>query len=93
MATLVATNMKNTMDPKAPDPGKTKSESLKLPSSSKKVYIGTYLERIEDLNIKESSWSYEFYLWFKWKPNEIDLLGKKINPIKMSCPLLLLMAI
>ena len=53
MATLVATNMKNTMDPKAPDPGKTKSESLKLPSSSKKVYIGTYLERIEDLNIKE----------------------------------------
>lgn len=86
MATEVATNMKNTMDPRAPDPGKTKSESLILPSSSKKVYIGTYLERIEDLNIKESSWSYEFYLWFKWKPNEIDLLGKKNLSHKNELP-------
>ena len=65
MATMVSSNMKNTMDPKAPDPGKTKSESIKLSNNSKKVIIGTYLERIEDLNIKESSWSYEFYLWFK----------------------------
>jgi hypothetical protein len=93
MATVVATNMKNTMDPRAPDPGKTESESLTLPSSSKKVYIGTYLDRIEDLNIKESSWSYEFYLWFKWKPNEIDLLGKKIFLVRMNCLLPSLMVI
>jgi len=86
MATVVATNMNNTMDPIAPDPGKTESESLTLPSSSKKVYIGTYLDRIEDLNIKESSWSYEFYLWFKWKPNEIDLLGEKNLSRKNELP-------
>ena len=86
MATEVSTNMKNTMDPKAPDPGKTKSEATTLPSSSKKVIIGTYLERIEDLNIKESSWSYEFYLWFKWKSNEVDLLGKKNIAHKNELP-------
>jgi hypothetical protein len=86
MATNVSANMNNTMDPKAPDPGKTKSESIKLSSSSKKVIIGTYLERIEDLNIKESSWSYEFYLWFKWKSNEIDFLGKRDLDHKNELP-------
>lgn len=86
MATLVSSNMKKTMDPKAPDPGKTQSESLKLSENSKKVVIGTYLERIEDLNIKESSWSYEFYLWFKWKSSEIDFLGKKDADHKNELP-------
>jgi len=86
MATTVSNNLKNTMDPKAPDPGKTKSETLTLPSSSKKVFIGTYLERVEDLNVKESSWSYEFYLWFKWKPTEIDFLGKKDQTHKNELP-------
>jgi hypothetical protein len=79
MSTLVLTNMTNTMDPMAPDPGKTQSESLEIPVSSKKVYIGTYLERVENLDIKESSWTYEFYLWFKWKPNEVDFIGDKDN--------------
>ncbi len=77
MATNVSKNMKDTMDPKVPDSGKTVSDSFLIPPSSKKVVIGTYLERIEDLNIKESYWTYEFYLWFKWNPNEIDFLGEK----------------
>ena len=77
IASSVSRNMKNTMDPKAPDPGKTQSENLVIPSTSKKVIIGSYLERVEDLNVKESSWSYEFYLWFKWKSSEIDFLGKR----------------
>jgi hypothetical protein len=77
MATNVSKNMKDIMDPKVPDSGKTASESFSVPTNSKKVIIGTYLERIEDLNIKESYWTYEFYLWFKWNPNEIDFLGEK----------------
>ncbi len=81
MSTLVSTNMAKTMDPKVPDPGKTKSETSKIPFNSKKVYIGTYLERVENLDIKESSWTYEFYLWFKWKSNEVDFLGDKVNKI------------
>ena len=81
MTTLVSTNMAKTMDPKVPDPGKTKSETSKIPFNSKKVYVGTYLERVENLDIKESSWTYEFYLWFKWKSNEVDFLGDKVNKI------------
>jgi len=86
IASTVSKNMKNTMDPKAPDPGKTQSETLIIPNGSRKVYIGTYLERVEDLNVKESSWSYEFYLWFKWKSKEIDFLGKKDQTHKNELP-------
>jgi len=86
IASSVSRNMKNTMDPKAPDPGKTQSENLVIPSTSKKVVIGSYLERVEDLNVKESSWSYEFYLWFKWKSSEIDFLGKRDKNHKNELP-------
>jgi hypothetical protein len=86
MAETVSSNMKNTMNPKAPDPGKTKSESYEIGPNTKKVKIGAYLERIEDLDIKESSWTYEFYLWFSWNPNEIDLLGKKEKIQKDEIP-------
>ena len=86
MSVLVSTNMSNTMDPKAPDPGKTQSETLEIPVNSKKVYIGTYLERVENLDIKESSWTYEFYLWFKWKSNEVDFLGDKDLAQKKELP-------
>ncbi len=86
MATNLSNTMKNTMDPNVPDTGKTASESFSLPPNSKKVTIGTYLERIEDLNIKESYWTYEFYLWFKWNPNEIDLLGENDLSHKNELP-------
>jgi len=86
IASSVSRNMKNTMDPKAPDPGKTQAENLVIPSTSKKVIIGSYLERVEDLNVKESSWSYEFYLWFKWKSSEIDFLGKRDKNHKNELP-------
>jgi hypothetical protein len=86
MAKEVSANIKNTMDPKAPDPGKTKSEKYEIGPKTKKVKIGAYLERIEDLDIKQSSWTYEFYLWFSWKPSEIDLLGKEDNLHKDEIP-------
>ena len=86
MAEMVNSNMKNTMDPKAPDPGKTKSEKYEIGPNTKKVKIGAYLERIEDLDIKQSSWTYEFYLWFSWKPSEIDLMGKNDNLHKEEIP-------
>ncbi len=76
MARTVNLNMINTMDPKAPDPGKTKPEKYEVGPNTKKVKIGAYLERIEDLDIKQSSWTYEFYLWFSWKPSETDFIGK-----------------
>jgi hypothetical protein len=86
MTETVSSNMKNTMDAKAPDPGKTKSEKYEVGPNTKKVKIGAYLERIEDLDIKQSSWTYEFYLWFSWNPNEIDLMGKKEKMQKDEIP-------
>ena len=86
MAETVKEDRKNTMDPIAPDPGKTKSEKYETGPNTKKVKIGAYLERIEDLDIKQSSWTYEFYLWFSWKPSEIDLLGKDDNLHKEEVP-------
>jgi hypothetical protein len=74
------------MDPLAPDPGKTKSEKYEVGPNTKKVKIGAYLERIEDLDIKQSSWSYEFYLWFSWKPSEIDLTGRNDESHKDEIP-------
>ena len=76
MSRAVNLNMKNTMDPMAPDPGKTTPEKYEVGPNTKKVKVGAYLERIEDLDIKQSSWTYEFYLWFSWKPSEIDFIGK-----------------
>ena len=86
MAEVVNANMKNTMDPKAPDPGKTVPEKYEVKPGTKKVKIGAYLERIEDLDIKQSSWTYEFYLWFSWNPNEIDFNGKKEKSRKDEIP-------
>jgi len=86
MTETVSSNMKNTMDAKAPDPGKTKSEKYEVGPNTKKVKIGAYLERIEDLDIKQSSWTYEFYLWFSWNPNEIDLMGKNEKVKKDEIP-------
>jgi len=86
MSEVVNANMKNTMDPKAPDPGKTVPEKYEVKPGTKKVKIGAYLERIEDLDIKKSSWTYEFYLWFSWNPNEIDFNGKKEKSRKGETP-------
>lgn len=86
MAETVNSDRKKTMDPLAPDPGKTKSEKYETGPNTKKVKIGAYLERIEDLDIKQSSWTYEFYLWFSWKPNEIDLTGRNDNSHKDEMP-------
>lgn len=73
----VASDVKNHredyMNPNIADPGKTFSDQKN--DNGVKVATGIYLDRVEELDIKKSSWTYEFYLWFKWKPSEIDLLG------------------
>ena len=86
MAETVEADRRNTMDPLAPDPGKTKPEKYDVGPNTKKVKIGTYLERIEDLDIKQSSWTYEFYLWFSWKPSELDLTGRNDDLHKDEIP-------
>ncbi|MFZ9588749.1 MAG: hypothetical protein ACO28V_03375, partial [Chitinophagaceae bacterium] len=86
MAETVEVDRRNTMDPFAPDPGKTKPEKYEVGPNTKKVKIGAYLERIEELDIKQSSWTYEFYLWFSWRPSELDLTGRNDSLHKGEIP-------
>lgn len=36
------------------------------------VAIGVYVDRIPELSIKDVSWTADFYVWFRWKGEEID---------------------
>jgi len=78
--------MFQTMDANSPDPGKTSAEHTELGANVKKVKLGIYLERIEDLDIKQSRWNYEFYVWFNWNPKHIDFLGENNIEHKNEIP-------
>jgi len=39
------------------------------------VYVGIYLNEIFDLSLKDNKFSADFYVWFRWK-------GENINPIE-----------
>ena len=75
-----------TMDANSPDPGKTSAEHTQINADVQKVKLGIYLERIEDLDIKQSRWNYEFYIWFNWNPKQIDFLGKNNLEHKNEIP-------
>jgi hypothetical protein len=36
------------------------------------VYIGTYLNRIYDVSLKDNCFSVDLYIWFRWKSDDID---------------------
>jgi hypothetical protein len=79
ISSKVKNDMFQTMDAASPDPGKTSAEHIEIDSNTQKVKLGIYLERIEEIDIKQSRWNYEFYIWFNWNPNKIDFLGKESN--------------
>lgn len=60
----------------------TATEEPKLPTP---VYVGTYINRIFDVNLRESRFSADFYLWFRWqgdsiKPHEtFQMVGGKVD--------------
>ena len=39
------------------------------------VECGMYLNRILKIDIVNSTWDYEFYLWFRWHPWQINFIG------------------
>ncbi|MGZ8847133.1 MAG: hypothetical protein ACXW3C_11785 [Pyrinomonadaceae bacterium] len=55
--------------------GGTKPPPLALPAGANPVQVraGIYLDRIIDLSVKETSWTADFYLWFRWN-------GATVNP-------------
>jgi hypothetical protein len=54
-----------------------------------KVVVGTYINKIEDLNFKENKFSLDFFVWFRWEPKgallnfkpleSFDLMNGKIE--------------
>lgn len=71
----ISSDRSQTMDPNLPDPGKTASDNFTLKKGTPKVKSGIYIDRIEQVDIKNSLWTYEFYIWFSWNPSEINFYG------------------
>ncbi len=74
-STRISEDMEKTMNPYKPDPGKTAAKSYEKPEGVPEVKAGLYLERIEDFDMVNSQWTYEIFLWFVWKSDQIDFLN------------------
>jgi hypothetical protein len=62
------------MSPDLTEPGLTPGDRALPPGADPiRVLTGIYVDRIEDINLKDSKWLASFYLWFQWR-------GKKVNP-------------
>jgi hypothetical protein len=62
------------MDPDALDPGVTAADA-KLPDgvTPLRVTAGIYIDRISELSVPESSWTAEFYVWFRWSGADVGI--------------------
>ncbi len=54
------------LDPARAEPGKTPPDPFPEGGSFVTVSVGTYVDRIVNLSIRESSWDVDFYIWFRW---------------------------
>ena len=58
------------MDPKGEEEGRTKPEKgmvscFDQPGQAT-VETGVYIDRIVEISTKATSWTVDFYIWFKW---------------------------
>ncbi len=77
------------IDPNLTEDGKTQPETNPPAGHEndrpEKVKIGVYVDRIVALSMKDSSWTVDFYIWFKWtnddlKPGEaFQVVGGEIQ--------------
>lgn len=58
------------LDPSAAEPDKTAPEPFPANTDFTRVQVGIYLDGIDALSIKDSSWMGTFYIWFRWKGNK-----------------------
>ncbi|MBF0457802.1 MAG: hypothetical protein HQK99_07900 [Nitrospirae bacterium] len=74
-------DMKHTlrMNPTAAEPGRTPPDPLPDTNSHVTVTLGTYIDDIDSLSIKDSVWSANFYIWYKWQGDaKLDPGGKLV---------------
>lgn len=61
------------IDPNAVEPGRTAADDA-LPADAKprEVTVGMYLDGIASLSILDAKWNPVFYIWFKWRGDDIN---------------------
>ena len=54
--------------------GGTNPPAVALPEGAAPVRMqaGIYLDRVVELSVKDSTWTADFYLWFRWKGEGVD---------------------
>ncbi len=64
------------IDAKVNEPGKTEAERTPPPGHQNDVQVnvkvGIYVDRLPELSIKDSSWTADFYIWFRWKEENLN---------------------
>ncbi len=58
------------------EPGKTQPDPLPANTDFQSVNVGIYLDGIENFSIKDSYWTPNFYIWFRWKGDKTLDPGK-----------------
>lgn len=58
--------------------GGTNPPAAAADPSANPVQTGIYVDRVVDLSVKNTSWTVDFYLWFRWKGNGADP-GEKLQ--------------
>ncbi|MBF0518151.1 MAG: hypothetical protein HQK92_00315 [Nitrospirae bacterium] len=67
------------MSPTGAEPGRTPPDPLPATGNYATVKIGTYVEDVDNLSIKDSMWSVNFYIWFTWQGDaKLDPGGKLV---------------
>lgn len=65
------------MNPVAAEPGRTPPDPLPDRGEHVSVKVGTYIDEIDNLSIRDSMWNVNFYVWFGWTGDaKLDPGGK-----------------
>ncbi len=60
------------MNPNFTEPGLTLSDLNLENNNATKIYTGIYVDRIKDISLSDSTWTVDFYLWFRWNGSDVD---------------------
>lgn len=69
------------LSPIAAEPGQTPPDALTTEGKFTSVRVGTYVDSIDNLSIKDSLWNTTFYIWFSWNGDKSIDPGSKLQII------------
>lgn len=60
-------------DPRAPEVGVDAADLAHTPGpDARVVHVGLHLDRIAELSIRDTSWTADFQIWFRWTAKDFD---------------------